>query len=81
MTDVFALPPPTPAARIVLDAEPMRGSLTRERGRADRTGEPFALLIFDCGPADPPEGAIDTLAMNLGRRLRGTDEVGDLFLK
>lgn len=76
MTDVFALPPPNPAARIVLDAEPMRGSLARERGRSDRTGEPFALLIFDCGPADPPEGAVDTLAMNLGRRLRGTDEVG-----
>ena len=76
MTDVFALPPPNPAARIVLDAEPMRGSLARERGRSDRTGEPFALLMLDCGPADPPEGAIDTLAMNLGRRLRGTDEVG-----
>lgn len=72
----FELPPPDTAGPTLLDAREMRRALARERGRADRTGEPFALLVLDLDPAGGPVATEEWMATAVGRRLRCTDEFG-----
>ncbi len=74
----FALPPPGVGGRAFLGAGQMRDALARERGRSNRTGEPFALLVLDLGPADSSAVSEEWLAAHVGRRLRCTDELGRL---
>jgi lipopolysaccharide/colanic/teichoic acid biosynthesis glycosyltransferase len=72
---------PTPEG--LLPPEQMRKALARERARADRTGDRFAVVTFSLrgGPPDGRDRAGQTsgwpvLVKTLRARLRFTDEVG-----
>jgi lipopolysaccharide/colanic/teichoic acid biosynthesis glycosyltransferase len=76
MTSAFPLRVAQAVARDVLDPARMRAALARERGRSDRTGEPFALLMLDHAGTGASSDALDALVADLERRLRCTDELG-----
>ena len=50
--------------------------LKRERGRSDRTGERFSLVVFDVDGTDTDLNAARRLIEVLTQRLRSTDELG-----
>jgi hypothetical protein len=64
-----------PALEDLLAPEQMRKALARERARADRTADRFAVLAFGPGPELPPD-VWGCLVKALKGRLRFTDEVG-----
>ena len=60
----------------ILSPEQTRKVLVRERARADRTGERFAVVIFNSHGSELGPGAWGDLGKVLKGRLRLTDEVG-----
>lgn len=72
---------PAPAAQKsalegLLDEKEFAGLLERERARADRSGEQFALLAFWSGGLKNGRAVLAEVAAILDRRLRSTDEAG-----
>jgi lipopolysaccharide/colanic/teichoic acid biosynthesis glycosyltransferase len=72
---LFCRPAP-PALEDLLPPEQMRKVLARERSRADRTADRFALIAFAMPAGELPDGAWAVLVRALKARLRFTDEVG-----
>jgi GGDEF domain-containing protein len=58
--------------------EPLLLRLDHERARSDRSGKPFALVVFDLGQVPGNGRAHQRLADTLTRRLRRTDACGVL---
>jgi lipopolysaccharide/colanic/teichoic acid biosynthesis glycosyltransferase len=67
-----------PFDRTVLDRDQLRRLLTRERARTDRTGRPFSLLTFTRREPAATDDDFVRLLRVLKRRLRITDEIGQL---
>jgi lipopolysaccharide/colanic/teichoic acid biosynthesis glycosyltransferase len=67
---------PLPAAEGLLLPEQVRRLLERERARAERSGEPLALLTFAAPRGRLLAAEVHTLAGALHARLRVTDEAG-----
>jgi lipopolysaccharide/colanic/teichoic acid biosynthesis glycosyltransferase len=68
---------PTPRAlEDLLPPQQLRKVLARERARADRTGDRFAVVTFAHKGNEPPADFWERLVRLLERRLRCTDEVG-----
>jgi lipopolysaccharide/colanic/teichoic acid biosynthesis glycosyltransferase len=66
--------------RLFLSPAPQSGEfhalLARERGRADRNGNRFSLIIFKTANLPPGVAIQRRLQLSLGSRLRDTDEFG-----
>jgi lipopolysaccharide/colanic/teichoic acid biosynthesis glycosyltransferase len=60
----------------LLSPKQMRKILARERARADRTGDRFAVVTFAQNTREPSAGFWERLVKLLEERLRCTDEVG-----
>ena len=73
-----AIMPPDAAGRNARDPAEMARILRQERDRTDRTGLPFAMIVFDAPDCLQQRDVHETLAYVLARRLRISDEFGHL---
>ncbi len=69
---------PNAAQRRIYSPAEMARLLERERDRADRTGTPFAMIVFQADRNDLDREVLDALVRVLASRLRISDEFGYL---